>query len=101
MRRGLLLATLVALALPLAAPAAKTPETFDPELQTYSFATGARVGTALSASSLVLGSSGLAPFPYTDPHGSEGTGTYDSGTWTSDYLIHPVGWSLPPSRGNW
>ena len=85
MRRGLLLASLVALALPFAAPAAKAPAAFDPELQTYSFSTGTSAGTALSGSSLVLGTSGLVPFAYTDPHGSEGTGTYDSGTWTSEW----------------
>ena len=86
MRRGLVFAALAALALPLAAPAAKTPTAYDPELQTFSFATGARAGTALSGSSLVLVASGLTPFAYTDPHGSgEGTGTYDSGTWTSEW----------------
>jgi hypothetical protein len=79
-----------ALALVGTAPAlASQPYPLNYKTFAFNAADSARDGTVLSGGSLTLASSGLGSFVYTDPFanysgdGVDGSGSYDSGTWTS------------------
>src|SRR5215467_9434078 len=61
---------------------------------TFDLGTGTTSGLTLSGGSLSLASSGLGSFSYVDPSANnngdavDGSGIYQSGTWTSD--VYPV-----------
>jgi Peptidase_C39 like family len=114
-RFGVLAAGFAAAALLLSAPAfAKQP--FALNYKTFALSGGAPSGVTWTGDSLELASSGYGSFEYTDPFSAvsvlgmpvDGSGTYDSGTWTSDWttLSFPFNelvssWNSKTPPGTW
>jgi len=115
-RRQLVLAAAVgAFALAAAATPALAAQPYPVNFRTVDFSTGTLSGLTLTTSgALTLASSGLATTPYTDPYanangdGVDGSGTYESGSWTSPVYALSFGfdelvssWNASTPTGTW
>ena len=114
-RRQLLLAAAVAaLALDAAATPALAAQPYPIDFRTVAFSTGALDGLVYSNGALTLASKGLATTSYADPYanangdGVDGSGSYQSGTWTSPVYATSFGfdelvssWNTTTPVGTW
>jgi len=102
-------------ALLFAAPALAA-QPFPLNYKTFDLNGGTKSGVTYSGGSLKLASTGLGSYQYTDPFSAvavlgqsvDGSGTYDSGTWTSDWtqLSFPFtelvsSWNSKTPAGTW
>jgi hypothetical protein len=93
---GLLLAT---------AGSALAAQPYPINFHTFDLTTGTTSGLTLSGGSLRLASTGLGSFAYVDPSannngdGVDGSGVYQTGTWTSD--VYPVSFTFNELVSSW
>src|SRR4051794_14371836 len=106
MLRHSLLIVAAAFALWLAsAGSAFAAQPYPVNFHTFDLATGTTSGLAFSNGSLRLASSGLGSLAYVDPSannagdGVNGSGMYESGTWTSD--VYPVSFAFNELVSSW
>src|SRR3954451_6004414 len=95
-----LVAAAAAVAFALAgASSALAAQPYPLNFRTVDFSTGTLSGLTLSKGVLTLASRGLATSPYTDPFanvngdGVDGSGTYQSGSWTSPVYTTSFGFN--------
>ena len=91
----------------LFATPAVAAQPFPVNYKTFDLSGGTASGVTYSGGSLKLASSGLGSFQYTDPFSAvavlgqsvDGSGTYDSGTWTSEWT--PVNFPFNELVSSW
>jgi hypothetical protein len=106
-RRQLVLAAAAgAFALAAAATPALAAQPFPVNFRAVDFSAGTLSGLTLTRSgTLTLAGSGLATTPYTDPYanangdGVDGSGTYESGSWTSP--VYPLSFGFDELVSSW
>jgi Peptidase_C39 like family len=87
------------------AASAHAAQPYPVNFHTFDLSTGASSGLVLSRGSLQLASAGLGSFTYVDPSanangdGVDGSGIYQSGTWTSD--VYPVSFPFNELVSSW
>ena len=87
------------------AASALAAQPYPVNFHTFDLGTGATSGLTLTGGSLGLASSGLGSFTYVDPSannagdGVDGSGIYQSGTWTSD--VYPVSFPFNELVSSW
>jgi peptidase C39-like protein len=91
----------LALLLGAAAPA-NAAQPYPLNFHTFDLTGGTKAGVVYSNGALRLASSGLGTFAYTDPYaagGVDGSGLYQSGTWTSD--VYPLSFPFTELVSSW
>ena len=89
----------------LAAGPAGAAQPYPVDFHTFDLASGTTSGLTLSGGSLKLARSGLGSLAYTDPYanangdGVDGSGAYQSGTWTS--AVYPVSFGFNELVSSW
>ena len=87
------------------AASALAAQPYPVNFHTFDLSTGTTSGLALSGGSLKLAKNGLGSFAYTDPSannnadGVDGSGLYQTGTWTSG--IYPVSFPFNELVSSW
>jgi hypothetical protein len=88
-----------------AASSALAAQPYPLNFHTFDLGGGTRSGLVYSNGALSLASSGLGSFAYTDPYanfdsdGVDGSGLYQSGTWTSD--VYPLSFPFTELVSSW
>jgi hypothetical protein len=104
MMKKLVTVALVAGALAFASPALAA-QPYPLNYHTFYLSTGTTSGVTYSNGALTLASSGLGTFSYTDPFanfagdGVDGSGVYQSGTWTS--AVYPMSFAFTELVSSW
>jgi Peptidase_C39 like family len=115
-RLGVLAVAAVFASALLFAGSALAAQPFPLNYKTFDLSGGTKSGVSFSGGALTLAKQGLGSFPYTDPFSAvtvlgqhvDGSGAYDSGTWTSDWtpLSFPFtelvsSWNSKTPKGTW
>ena len=104
-RCALLTAAAGCVLLATSAASALAAQPYPVDFHTFDLSSGTTSGLTYSAGSLTLAASGLGTLAYTDPYAGangdavDGSGTYQSGTWTSD--AYPVAFPFNELVSSW